>query len=209
MKPDYMSRACRSAFVAAALLATPGPAAAEDWSFALSAFLFDPPDESPYFSPLFYADRGVLHLEARFNYEDLDTGSVFLGRSFEAGEEVTLTAVPLFGVVFGNTDGVAPGGEVEIAWRQLALYAESEYVFDFGEGGEDFLYTWIEATIAPADWLRLGLVAQRTRTYESGLDVQRGLLVELSRERLSFGFHWFNPDRSEDQVFAYAVGYEF
>jgi hypothetical protein len=204
-----MSQACRSAFVAAALLASPELLAAQDRSFALSAFLFDPPDESPYFSPLFYADRGVLHLEARFNYEDLDTGSIFIGRSFEAGEEVTLTAVPIFGVVLGNTDGVAPGAEIEIAWRQLALYAESEYVVGLGEDGEDFLYTWIEATIAAADWLRLGLVAQRTRTYESGLDVQRGLLVELSRQKLSFGFHWFNPDRSEDQVFAYALGYEF
>jgi hypothetical protein len=45
--------------------------------------------------------------------------------------------------------------------------------------------------------------------YETGLDVQRGLLVELSRGSLSFGFHWFNPDRKEDQIFAYAVGYEF
>jgi hypothetical protein len=64
-----------------------------------------------------------------------------------------------------------------------------------------------EATVAP----RLASLgsAQRTRTYETGLEVQRGLLVEVSRGALSFGFHWFNPDRSEDQVFAYAVGYEF
>ena len=52
-------------------------------------------------------------------------------------------------------------------------------------------------------------MAQRTRTYESELDIQRGLLLEYSRGSFSFGFHWFNPDRSEDQVFAYAVGYEF
>ena len=87
--------------------------------------------------------------------------------------------------------------------------AESEYVFDLEESDDSFLYTWLEATVAPVEWLRFGLVAQRTRAYETGLDVQRGLLVELSRGSLSFGFHWFNPDRKEDQIFAYAVGYEF
>jgi hypothetical protein len=195
-----------------ALLAPALSASAQDWSFAFSGFVFDPPDESSYFSPIFYADRGALHLEGRFNYEDRDAASVFVGRNFETGEEVTFTAVPMFGLVFGSTTGVAPGAEIEIGWRRLALYSETEYVFDLDaneESDDSFLYTWSEATISLADWLRAGLVVQRTRTYESGLDVQRGLLVELSRGSLSFGFHWFNPDRSEDQVFAYAIGYEF
>lgn len=204
-----MSDGFRGAVLALAVLVLACPASAEEWSFAISAFVFDPPDDSPYFSPIFSADRGALHLEARYNYEDLETGSFWVGWNLEAGENVTLTAVPMFGVVLGNTIGLAPGAEIEIAWRRLALYAESEYVFDLEEGDASFLYTWSEATIALADFLRAGLVVQRTRTYESGLDIQRGLLVELSRGKLSFGFHWFNPDRSEDQVFAYAVGYEF
>jgi hypothetical protein len=204
-----MPRTFSKALLVAAALAVTDPASADDWAFAISAFVFDPPDESPYFSPILYADRGALHLEARYNYEDLETGSFFLGWSFETGENVTLTAVPLIGVVLGSTDGVAPGVEVEIAYRRMALYAESEYVFDLEDSGESFLYTWIEATVAPADWLRLGLVAQRTKSYGTDLDVQRGLLIELSHGSVSFGFHWFNPDRSEDQVFAYALGYEF
>jgi hypothetical protein len=204
-----MSESIRSAFLGLAVLVLACPASAEEWSFAISAFVFDPPDDSPYFSPIFYADRGALHLEARYNYEDQETGSFFIGRNFEAGENVTLTAVPMFGLVLGNTQGLAPGAEVEIAWRRLALYAESEYVIDLEDEEASFLYTWLEATVAPVEWLRFGLVAQRTRTYETGLDIQRGLLVELSRGSFSFGFHWFNPDRREDQVFAYAAGYEF
>jgi hypothetical protein len=205
-----MSFRFRGALLVLAILAPPPlPASAEEWSFAFTGFVFDPPDDSSYFSPIFYADRGALHLEGRYNYEDRETGSVFVGRNFEAGENVTLTAVPLFGLVFGNTNGIAPGAEIEIAWRRLSLYAESEYVFDLEESDDSFLYTWSEATVSFTDWLRAGLVVQRTRTYETGLDIQRGLLVELSRGSLSFGFHWFNLDRKEDQIFAYAVGYEF
>jgi len=204
-----MSERFRRALVFLAVSWAAGTASAEEWSFAISGFVFDPPDDSSYFSPIFYADRGTLHLEARYNYEDRETGSVFLGRNFEFGENVTFTAVPMVGLVLGSTMGVAPGAEVGMSWRRLELYAESEYVIDVEESSDSFLYTWLEATVAPVDWLRVGLVAQRTRTYETGLDVQRGLLVELSRGRLSFGFHWFNLDRKEDQIFAYAVGYEF
>ncbi len=204
-----MSVRFRRALPVLAVLWLSVPASAQEWSFAISGFVFDPPDDSPYLSPIFYADRGALHLEARYNYEDLETGSVFIGRSFEAGENVILTVVPMFGVVLGNTMGIAPGVEVGISWRRLELYAESEYVFDLEESDASFLYTWSEATVSVADWLRVGLVVQRTRTYETGLDIQRGLLVELSHGNLSFAFHWFNPDRTEDQVFAYALGYEF
>jgi hypothetical protein len=204
-----MSERFRAALLGLAALWIAGPASAEEWSFAISGFVFDPPDDSSYFSPIFYADRGALHLEARYNYEDRETGSVFLGRNFEFGENVTFTAVPMVGLVLGSTMGVAPGAEVGMSWRRLELYAESEYVFDLEESDDSFLYTWSEATISATDWLRVGLVVQRTRTYETGLDVQRGLLIELSRGKLSFGFHWFNPDRSEEQVFAYALGYEF
>ncbi|MGH9322623.1 MAG: hypothetical protein ACRD3V_22395 [Vicinamibacteria bacterium] len=204
-----MSFSLRGAFLVLGFLTAVLPVSGEEWSFAFSGFVFDPPDESSYFSPIFYADRGALHLEGRFNYEDRETASVFVGRNFELGENVTLTAVPLFGFVFGNTNGIAPGAEIEIAWRRLALYAESEYVFDLEESDDSFFYTWSEATFSVTEWLRAGLVVQRTRAYETGLDIQRGLLIELSRGKLSFGFHWFNPDRSEDQVFAYALGYEF
>lgn len=204
-----MSEHLGRAFRVLGLLLLAHPAFAEEWSFALTGFVFDPPEESAYFSPIFYADRGRLHLEARYNYEGIDTGSIFVGRAFETGENVTLTAIPMFGLVLGSTTGVAPGAEIEIAWRKLAVYAESEYVIDLEENDSSFLYTWLETTFAPTEWIRFGLVSQRTRTYESGLDIQRGLLVELSHRTVSFGFHWFNPDRSEDQVFAYALSYEF
>ena len=66
-----MSESLRWVLAVLVVLALPCPASADEWSFALSGFVFDPPDDSPYFSPIFYADRGALHLEARYNYEDL------------------------------------------------------------------------------------------------------------------------------------------
>jgi murein biosynthesis integral membrane protein MurJ len=54
---------------------------------------------------------------------------------------------------------------------------------EWGSAADDFFYSWSELTLAPFDELRIGLVTQRTRVYETDRNVQRGLLA---------GFSWFN-----------------
>jgi hypothetical protein len=45
------------------------------------------------------------------------------------------------------------------------------------------------------DLLRVGIVVQRTRAYETELELQRGLLFGIHYEMLAFTFHLFNPDK--------------
>jgi hypothetical protein len=58
------------------------------------------------------------------------------------------------------------------------------------------------------DWLRFGLVTQRTRAYEADRDVQRGFLVGISWKRLDVTTFVFNPDQSKP-VFVLAAGVRF
>jgi len=183
-------------------------AAAKKWSFSASAYTYFVPDDADYVSPAFKADRGRLHLEARYNYEDRNTGSVWAGYNFSVGEKLTFEFTPMLGGIFGDTNGVAPGFEMTLGWRKLELYSESEYVFDPGDHSANFAYTWSEVTLAPVDWFRFGLVAQRTRAYQSDLDVQRGLLAGFSYKRADFGAYLFNPDRDQPMfVFSVAVNF--
>lgn len=162
------------------------------WAFSVSAFGYIVPDDSDYLQPTLTADRDWFHFEARYNYEGLETGSAWLGYNFSAGEEWMLEFTPMIGGVFGETRGVAPGFKLSLDWRKLSFYAESEYMIDTGSDPENFLYTWLELTYAPCDWFRAGLVAQRTRISESGLDIDRGLLVGLSWKELDFTACLFN-----------------
>ena len=117
--------------------------------------------------PTIRADRGWLHLEARYNYEALDTGSAWIGYNFSVGEKLNLEFTPMLGAVFGKTTGVAPGYEFTLSWRKLQLYSEGEYVFDTGDSAASFFYKWSELTLAPVDWFRFGLVVQRTKVYKT------------------------------------------
>ena len=186
----------------------PKQAEAKKWSLSASAYTYFVPDDQDYVQPAFKADRSRLHLEARYNYEARKTGSLWAGYNFSVGEKLTFEFTPMLGAVFGDTNGVAPGFEMTLGWRKLELYSESEYVFVPEDHSENFAYTWSELTLAPVDWFRFGLVAQRTRAYQTDLDVQRGLLLGFSYKWADFGAYLFNPDRNQPTfVFSVAVNF--
>ena len=58
------------------------------WSFSASVLGYFVHDSRDYAQPTLTADRGFLHLEARYNYEALETGSTWLGCNFGAGEKL-------------------------------------------------------------------------------------------------------------------------
>jgi len=166
------------------------------WSFYASAYTYILPDNQEYVQPTLAADRGWLHLEGRFNYEDLDTGSAWFGYNFSAGETLTLEITPMIGAVFGNTTGIAPGYKGSLGWRSLELSSETEYVFDTTDSAASFLYTWSELAWAPVEWCRVGVVVQRTKAYETDFDIQRGLFVGVSYKRADVTAYVLNPDAS-------------
>src|SRR5262249_36363468 len=136
----------------------PQPVEEDKWEFSGSAFYSHPPDSEARFTPIFYADRGQLHLEARYNYEDLHTGSVFVGWNFSSEGELTTSLTPMIGAVAGDTRGIAPGLEFDVGWKKLNWYAEAEYLFDMDDNQNDFFYMWSTLTYGFTDWLDAGLV---------------------------------------------------
>jgi hypothetical protein len=176
------------------------PAEPSTWSFSAAVYTYWLPDEDNYAQPTVTAERGRLHLEARYNYEERETGSVWVGYTFSGGEALVWEVKPLVGGVFGVIDGIAPGYKASVGWRMLEGYSEGEYVFDAGELTDSFFYNWSEVTLAPVEWLRGGLVTQRTRAYNADHDIQRGFLVGASYRPLDVTTYVFYPDDSKPTV---------
>jgi hypothetical protein len=181
---------------------------AKKWSFSASAYTYLVPDSRDYVQPTITADRNWLHLEARYNYEALDTGSAWVGYNFSGGKKLAWAVTPMLGGVFGDTAGIAPGYTGSLGWWKLGLYSEGEYVFNTRDSSASFFYNWSELTVAPVDWLKLGMVTQRTRAYHTDRDIQRGFLVGLSYKQVSLTTYVFNPDESKPTV-VLAVGVTF
>jgi HEPN domain-containing protein len=107
------------------------------------------------------ADLRRLHVEGRYNYEALRTGSAFVGVTGRWGDSLELGLTPMVGGVFGALAGVAPALRLSVTWWKLDLSSESEIVFDLGNAFASFFYDWTELGLSPVSWLRFG--AERPR----------------------------------------------
>lgn len=164
----------------------------EVWEFSGNLFYSDPPGSEDRLTPIVYADRGPLHLELRYNYEDLETAAVFAGWSFETGKALELAFTPMLGLVLGDTDGIAPALELDLGWKRLAWYAEAEYLFDREERDDDYFYSWSTLTYGFTDEFSAGLVTERSKLVDTDLALQRGLALEFQHERMGFSLYTYN-----------------
>ena len=179
-----------------------------DWAFAANAYHYFLPDEKNTTTLIGTADYKAFHIEARYNYEAEKTASVFGGYRFETGEKVIVGATPMLGIVFGNTNAIAPGLLLDITFKKFDFYSESEYLFDFAGKENNYLYTWTELAITPFENFRTGISANRTRLFATDLDLQRGIFAQYSFWKLTAGVYYFNPFTDENYVIA-TLGIEF
>jgi hypothetical protein len=188
----------------AATYEEPGPS----WNLGATALLYLVPDGEDYLVPIVTADRGGLHLEVRYNYEDFETASLFAGWTWEFGESPWLAVTPMLGGVVGRTTGMAPGLELDTGAGPVELSAEAEYLFDVEESANDFLYLWSELSIWPLYWLRAGIAGQRTRLVDTSLELERGPLVGAAAGAFELAAYLFNPG-GDDQYFVLSLGVTF
>lgn len=173
-----------------------------DWQYWASLDGYFTPDKN-YSTATLMADRDALHLEGRYNYEGQNSGSAWIGWTVHRD---AWRITPMIGAVAGHTRGIAPGVEVTAAWKKLDFYTEGEYLF--ASGSDDFAYFWSELAYSPIDWLRAGIAAQRTRAFDTGVDIQRGLLVGFRLRKATLTTTLFEPG-SENQTVVVTAAIEF
>jgi hypothetical protein len=180
--------------------------AATEWEFSAEADLYF---TDPFiFLPIFSANREKLHLEARYNYEDLKTFSGWIGYNFYGGEEFEYFVTPMVGGVVGTTDGIAAGLEFTFSYVGFELYSESEYLFDLESSENNFFYSWTDLTYSPLDWLWFGISGQRTKLYETEVEIERGLILGASFRNFEITGYFYNAF-TDDAFFMLALATEF
>jgi hypothetical protein len=178
------------------------------WEFSLSTFTYLAQHARDYANPNFTADRDWLHLEARYNYEELKTGSAWLGWNFNTGKKLPIEVTPMLGGVFGDITGIAPGYTITIRYKPFELSTQGEYFFDARTSSGNFFYSWSELRASVTDWLRLGIVVERTQASGFSSDVRRGPLVGFKYKEVELTTYWLAPS-SDEASFVFGVTFNF
>ena len=164
------------------------------WSGSAAAYYYFIPGEKIPPTITACADHKSLHLESRYNYEDINSLSVFAGWNFEKQyNKLDITATPMAGVVVGHTNGVIPGLELTATYLWLTLYSENEYMLDFKGKENYFFYSWTQLSGRVFKNIQAGVLAQSLRWYQTKFDVQRGIYAEYSTGNFTFDVYHFNP----------------
>lgn len=162
------------------------------WEFSVAGYYYMFPSDEDIPMAIVRADRGKLHIEARYNYEDRRTASAFAGFNFLSGDAFTVELTPMAGVAFGSVTGIIPALEVSLGYGAFDFYAEGEYLIDLSDKSGNFAYTWLELGVMPTDVFRTGLAAQRTRVFESPLEIDRGLFAQAIVNPATLSLYGFN-----------------
>ena len=184
------------------------PVKEKKWEFNATANLYFLKDDF-FVLPIATADRGRLHLEARYNYEDRNTTSLWAGMNFNTGKEFTLDATIMAGVIFGNTDGVAPGVELTMAYKRFEWYTEGEFYINTKDINQNYFYFWTDLTYAPTEWLNFGISGQRTRLYQTSVDIQRGIQASFNFKNATLTGYWYNIGKGSSSFVILGLGYSF
>ena len=180
------------------------------WAYSATGMYYSLKDQSDFLLAIATAERGQLHIEARYNYEAIDTGSLFAGWKYSGGEKLTYDLTPIIGAVFGATQGIAPGFEASVVYGITDFYTEAEYMYDTNAKEDSYTYAWSELGFSPLEWLRFGLVGQRTRVYNSARDIQQGGFAQIiTPGKVTLGLYVFNPGNSNDSFAVFSLAAKF
>ncbi len=168
--------------------------AEKNWSNNLSMYYYFIPGEKTPPTITGYTEHKSLHIECRYNYEDINSFSAFAGKSFEKEiGKLDVTATPMAGMVVGHTNGILPGLEFNIDYGMLNLYSENEYMLDFKGKDNYFFYSWSQLSAQIFKNARAGVLAQSLRWYQTRFDIQRGVYAEYNLNSFTFDAYYFNP----------------
>lgn len=134
----------------------------KNWDISAVVMAVFTPDNT-FVLPVAYATDKRWHFEPRYNYEKMETFSMFVGYNFRGGKKLRYLLSPMVGGVVGQANGIAPGLEFDFALGRFGLYSEMEYLLDAGNSGDSYFYAWSQLHFAITKWMAIGLVGSRNR----------------------------------------------
>ena len=103
---------------------------------------------------------GDFYLEARYNYEDHKTLSLYFGRAFSFDKKAEIEITPMIVAVVGKTNGISPGFNFEINYKRFSSFTQCQYTIDLKTSNISYFWDWTGFNILFSKHFGLGGAAQ-------------------------------------------------
>lgn len=154
-----------------------------------------------YMPIMHYQHARNWYAEARYNYEDAETFSLYVGRAFTGGKTLNYSFVPMLGGSVGRFQGVSTGLNIDMDYNRFFFSSQSQYSRSTTQYGAYFLYTWSEIGYQSLKWLYTGLSVQHTHDRLVGNDMQPGMMIGFTFNRFTVPVYTFDPFNNNGRNF--------
>lgn len=140
-----------------------------------------------------YRSTTRWYAEARYNYEETNTFSLYAGKTFSNTGKLSYSITPLLGGVIGNFKGGSIGLNLTLDYRYFFFSSQSQYTFSGESESNNFLFSWSEIGYQPLDWFYFGVSAQHTYYPEINTEsFEPGVVVGFEFGKWTFPIYCFS-----------------
>ena len=147
------------------------------------------------------------YLEARYNYEEANTFSLFAGKTFSGGKVAEYSITPMAGYSIGTFTGLSLAVNTDVEWKSFYFSAQSQYSISSKTKDDSFVFSWSELGYSLSDHFFTGATLQYTHTI-CQTELEPGILAGVSFKDFEIPLYLFKPFQSE-RYFVLGVSYEF
>lgn len=162
--------------------------------------ILNPGNEYVWMPVVHYKGRKNFYAEARYNYEDVNTASIYAGYNFKGGKKMEFTVTPMTGVVFGKYSGVSTAVNTEIDYKGFNFCSQLQYTTNTKNNMENFFYNWAEMSHSFLKKIYGGISIQQTMLYKNRMTTEAGLLLGFSSGKITVPLYVFSPLSKQKSV---------
>ncbi len=151
----------------------------------------------PTIVPIAHIQNEKWYGEVRYNYEELKTFSVYVGKIFSGDEDNhSYAIIPVVGMVMGKFTGGSVGLDVTFTDHDFFFTSQSQYTFANTNRHQNFMYSWSELGYEPSQWIYAGLALQHLQLFqkaEEPMSYVWGGMVGFNLGRWTIPLYSFDP----------------
>ena len=146
--------------------------------------------------------------EARYNYDEVNTFSLYAGHTFSGNGNLSWQATPLIGGLMGEMTGGSLGMHFGMDFRKMFFSSQSQYSFSLENGTDRYFFSWSELGYEATKWLYAGVAVQQTNLYRVKGRLEPGCMVGFSIRNWTIPLYAFNAS-GEERYFVLGVNWQW
>jgi hypothetical protein len=157
--------------------------------------------------PIFnYESSGHTYVEARYNYEDLNTFSFYMGRTFVGKDKFSYALTPMLGGIMGKFTGGSIAINAALEYGDLFFSTQSQYTASVDQEDDNYFFSWSDLGYQPVKWMYVGISTQQTIQTRTKSLLEPGIALGIVIGKWTFPLYCFNT-LTEDKYLVLGINY--